>query len=226
MESVHGDSAGVIFALGICLGKSADFMDQLYKTLSEKASREGIAHNTKIVNDAIDSLLDDELTYLKVKDRLTIGVTEFPLHHVRYSSWASNDDLRRCLHGSMYLPLYCQIIEPVNNKYVIDGGFSFAGEYLSHGNETLFIGIDPNAEISGEMSLLEMAFPMINEKYVEVVEMGRKSILNWNGEMKDKVKHRKKNPVGLVFWPLIVISYLWAIISKLLDLLSNYNKES
>jgi hypothetical protein len=111
--------------LGIALGKTAEYMDDLYRTLSERAHSEGISANTAIVNEALDMLLEDSQAYLRVKDRLSVGVTEFPLHHRRYSSWESNDDLRRCLHGSMYLPLYCDMIEPVDGKTVVDGGFSF-----------------------------------------------------------------------------------------------------
>eukprot|EP01035_Chromulina_nebulosa_P020021 gene20021-25997_t len=149
--SVHGDSAGVFFALGIALGKSSEYMNHLYKTLSLRAHNEGIHKNTDIINDALDGMLHDKEAYNIVSNRLSIGVTEFPLHHVRYTKWSDNNELRDCLHGSMYLPLYCSLIQPVSGQYVIDGGFSFAGEYLHHGNESLFIGIDPNAEISGEM---------------------------------------------------------------------------
>lgn len=151
LQSVHGDSAGVFFALGIALSKSADFMDNLYRNLSERAHTEGIWHNTLVVDDALDLLLDNPDAFKTVNGRLTVGVTQFPLRHVRYSYWTSNEDLRKCLHGSMYLPLYCNAIEPVRGYRVVDGGFSFAGIYLSHGNDTLFIGIDPNAEISGSM---------------------------------------------------------------------------
>jgi len=52
LESVHGDSAGVLFALGIALGKSANFMDDMYRTLSQQAHSVGmniIWENSKVV---------------------------------------------------------------------------------------------------------------------------------------------------------------------------------
>lgn len=214
MHSFHGDSAGVFFALGMALGKSAGFMDNLYRSLSIRVHKEGISHTSAIVSDALDMLLDDPNAYKRVENRLSIGVTEFPLHHKRYSSFNDNNDLRQCLLGSMYLPLYCDLISPVRGKFVIDGGFSFSGYELIHGNDTIFIGIDPNAEVSGELSLLEMAFPMIDEKYNSIVDMGRHSLHSWcaNPVLKDKLSHRKKNPVGLVMWPLFVISYFISVL--------------
>ena len=141
LESVHGDSAGVFFALGIVLGKTSEYMDNLYRTLSIKAHQNGIfINNTLIVNEALDLLIENNNIYNIINNKFSLGVTEFPLHHKRYNQWNSNEELRISLHGSMYLPLYCNPIEPIDGKYVIDGGFSFTGNDLSHGNETLFIG--------------------------------------------------------------------------------------
>ena len=40
-----------------------------------------------------------------------------------------------------FVIIWCEFYqEPIDGKYVIDGGFSFTGNDLSHGNETLFIG--------------------------------------------------------------------------------------
>jgi hypothetical protein len=218
LESVHGDSAGVIFALGVAIGTSADKLDSLYRTVSERCHSEGIWNNKCVIDSAIDELLHDPETYLKVKGKLSVGVTEFPLKHVRYSEWKSNDDLRHCLHGSMYLPLYCEAVPLINGKHVIDGGFSFAGRFLSHGNETLFIGIDPNAEVSGDMSLVEMAFPMVDHKYDAAVEMGYQSMMCWDGRMKDKIANRHENWVGYVFWFLKIVSIVCNVIIAIFSL--------
>lgn len=211
LESVHGDSAGVLFALGIALGKSAEYMDKLYRSLSKEAHAVGmniVWENSRVINAALDLMLDDENAFEKVQNRLSIGVTEFPLKHVRYSQYKSNEELRRLAHASMYLPLYCEPVGLVNGRWVVDGGFSFTGGHLSHGNETLFVGIDAAAEISGAMSLKEMAFPMVDHRYEAAVEMGFNALMKWDGVMKDKIKHRKINWGGLVMWPLMILSMI------------------
>ena len=51
-----------------------------------------------------------------------------------------------------------------------------------------------------------MAWPMINEKYSNAVEMGYQSMMQWNGSFKDKIKTRIKNPIGYIMWPLKTLS--------------------
>lgn len=204
--SIHGDSAGVFFALGIALGKNSTEMDALYRNLSLRCHIEGISKNSEIVNEALDFFLEDENAYTKVNNKLSIGITTFPLAHKRLWSWESNMELRQCLIASMYLPMYCAPIDLIHGAYVMDGGFSFCGKHFHHGNQTLFIGIDQNAEISIDMSLYEMAFPMVNKKYDDIVFKGWNALKQWDGIYKDKTNNRKKNWSGIILWPLKAIS--------------------
>ena len=159
-----------------------------------------------MINAALDTLLEDELAYRKVTDKLSIGVTEFPMTHVRYCKFDSNEAIRCLAHASMYLPLYCEASAAVQGRWVIDGGFSFSGQHLSHGNDTLFVGIDENAEVSGQMSLWEMAYPMVEDRYEAAVKMGYNALMAWNGTMKDKIANRRRNWGGVTMWPLVLVS--------------------
>ena len=49
--SVSGDSAGVLFCVGIAIGRTADQMNFLYKNLSERCAKEGLSKNSEIVDE-------------------------------------------------------------------------------------------------------------------------------------------------------------------------------
>ncbi len=44
---------------------------------------------------------------------------------------------------------------------VLDGAYSFAGEDLPHGDQTLFIGIDPHADVTRTFTNAEMVSSLL-----------------------------------------------------------------
>jgi hypothetical protein len=60
------------------------------------------------------------------------------------------------LKGSFHIPFYCARNNSVKSVYVLDGAYSFAGIDLPHGDSTLFIGVDPHAEITRTFTTSEM----------------------------------------------------------------------
>ena len=44
---------------------------------------------------------------------------------------------------------------------MVDGAYGFAGDDLLHGDDTLYVGIDPHAEITRTFTNSEMFFPLV-----------------------------------------------------------------
>ncbi len=64
-----------------------------------------------------------------------------------------------CLTASCHIPLYSH--QGVDNwKHVVDGAYGFSGEDLIelHHNDTLFVGIDPQAEVSRGLTYTQMVY--------------------------------------------------------------------
>jgi hypothetical protein len=74
-------------------------------------------------------------------------------------SWESNEDLLKCVQGSYHIPLYCKKNVGIKGVEVVDGAYGFRGENLPHGDQTLYVGIDPYAEITRSLTNTEMFYP-------------------------------------------------------------------
>ena len=124
-------------------------------------------------------------------------------------SWDSHEDLVDCIHGSMSFPLYCEELRFVNGAVVVDGAYSFAGTDLPEGDNTLFIGIDPNAEITRTFTQRQMLFPLVGEEYEDIARSGYDAMMKWDGKMKKKVGVRFPNYQALlVLWPIRIIELI------------------
>lgn len=76
-------------------------------------------------------------------------------------------------------------------------------------------GIDPNAEITRELSFSQMVFPPVDEDYDELVRSGYQAALSWDGTYKTKIGTRFANvQVLLMLWP---IKFLEILITQLED---------
>jgi hypothetical protein len=74
-----------------------------------------------------------------------------------------------------------------------------AGADFPHGDDTLFVGIDPLAEISRELTYKQMIVPSEGQEYEELVESGYQAFMAWDGAMKKKVGARIPNYPALCF---------------------------
>ena len=50
--------------------------------------------------------------------------------------------------------------------------YGMAGADLPHGDSTLFIGIDPHAEITRDLTVAQMLVPVLGEEFDDMVESG------------------------------------------------------
>lgn len=117
----------------------------------------------------------------------------------------------------MSFPLYCEELRFVDGRVVIDGAYSLAGTDLPEGDLTLFIGIDPNAEITRTFTARQMLFPLIGEEYQDIARSGYDAMMKWDGTMKKKVGRRFPNYQALIIlWPVRIIELICLFLYNLL----------
>lgn len=153
---VSGGSAGTIFAVGIALGKTPEYMDNLYRRVAAKSHEHGPVYNplrhtgaSVFMEEGLrDMVAGDALAYKKIEGVCYFGTTRYYDNHRWHLSWESNEDMIRCVQGSYHIPFYCHRNSPIQGIEVVDGAYGFSGINLLHGDATLYIGIDPHAEAS------------------------------------------------------------------------------
>jgi hypothetical protein len=92
---IGGGSAGTIFAVGLALGKSPEYMDKLYSKVAEQAKKFGpIYYASVFMTSGLEEMLaDDPNAYKKLEGRCCFGTTSFFSRHRWHLSFESNDDL-------------------------------------------------------------------------------------------------------------------------------------
>ena len=101
-----------------------------------------------------------------MEGKCCFGTTAFFAKHRWHISWESNEDLMDTIEASYHIPFYCQKIKSVRGVNVIDGAYGFAGIDLPHGDETLYVGIDPHAEITRTFTNTEMVIYLLDTGFV------------------------------------------------------------
>eukprot|EP01041_Mallomonas_annulata_P011940 gene11940-25020_t len=200
---ITGDSSGAAFSLGIALGISPEVMESLFKDLGVNAEKEGgvVGKMGGITNINLEFMLSDANAYLQLENRFAVGVTRFPFHHTWYKSWTSNQQLLDCLHGSMHIPVYYEYRRPVDGQVVIDGAFSMSGEHFIDGNDTLYIGIHPYADIGpSRVPMTWQLLPLPDAVFEQLRLQGYQAMKHWDGSLRaDKVRGRRSRPMVLIF---------------------------
>jgi hypothetical protein len=213
-----GGSAGTIFAVGLALGKSADEMNRLYKTVADRANRHGaFYYGSVFMEEAVRELISDPLAYKLLEGRCCIGTTSFFDKHRWHVSWADNEDLIHCIKSSCHIPFYCQGNKGIKGTLVVDGAYGFSGPDLPHGNHTLYVGIDPHAEITRLFTNDQMMYPAVGKEHDEMVKSGYVAFKQWDGRMIKKVERRTPNYQALyVLWTLKCFEHLYHTLQNLL----------
>mmetsp|Transcript_4622 Transcript_4622/g.7554 ORF Transcript_4622/g.7554 Transcript_4622/m.7554 type:complete len:291 (+) Transcript_4622:180-1052(+) len=207
---ISGGSAGTIFAICIALGYSDKYMDEFYSNVAvETLKRNPIYYGSYYLEQELRKMLQDPLAYKKLEGRCCFGTTAFFSKHRWHVSWESNEDLIACVQGSYHIPLYCKKAQGIKGVAVLDGAYGFSGENLPHGDATLYVGIDPHAEITRTLTNPEMFYPCVGEEYDAMVKSGYDAMMNWDGKMNKKVENRIPNyPALYVLWYLKVLESL------------------
>jgi hypothetical protein len=197
-----GGSAGTIFAIAMALGHAPKSINNLYRTVAEKSSKYGTVHYASVfLEEALRELLHDPLAFKLLEGRCCFGTTEFFSKHRWHVSWADNEDLVYTACGSCHIPFYCQRNKGIKDTLIVDGAYGFAGTDLPHGDDTLYIGIDPHAEITRTFTYNEMMFPMVGKEYEDCAQSGYDAFMRWDGTMIAKVASRRPNYEALyVLW--------------------------
>jgi len=207
---ISGGSAGTIFAIGIALRKSPEYMDNLYRKVAAKSHATGPIYNpfrhtgaSVFMEEGLRDMLDDSLAFKKIEGICYFGTTRYYDKHTWHMSWESNEDLVACCQSSYHIPFYCHRNKTIKGVEVVDGAYGFSGYDLLHGDETLYIGIDPHAEITRSFTNSEMFYPAVGQAYDDMVESGYQAMMKFDGKMIKKVGHRIPNyPALRVLWAL------------------------
>lgn len=201
---IGGGSAGTIIAIGIALGKDTEYLDKLYRYVAEEAVKYGpVYYASYFMEKGVRKMLEEEGPYAfkKLEGRLCFGTTEFFDKHRWHMSWESNEDFLACVQGTSHIPFYCMRNQPIKGIEVVDGAYGFAGRDLLDGDDTLYVGIDPHAEITRHFTNSEMFFPQVGDHYDSVRRSGYDAMMAWDGKMNKKVGFRQPNyPALYVLW--------------------------
>mmetsp|Transcript_26682 Transcript_26682/g.57532 ORF Transcript_26682/g.57532 Transcript_26682/m.57532 type:complete len:256 (+) Transcript_26682:335-1102(+) len=218
-----GGSAGSVFAISIAMGKSVEFMDQLYSNLAVRVMRKSpIYFGSYYLEKSMRKLfLENPNAYKQLEGRCCFGTTAFFAQHRWHVSWESNEDLLKCMQGSYHIPLYCKKNVGIKGVEVVDGAYGFRGENLPHGDQTLYVGIDPFAEITRTLTNTEMFYPAVGKEYDDMVQSGFDAMMAWDGTMNKKVGRRVPNYSALyVLWTMKCVEEgVYAIIRLLSSVL-------
>lgn len=91
----------------------------------------------------------------------------------------------------------------------MEGGFCCKGGDFIHGDDTMFIGDDPTADVSISMSAQEMMYGSQGEEFDRMVRTGYNAFMQWDGQLKKKVGLRKtKYAVQTLLWFLKAVELL------------------
>lgn len=167
---ISGGSAGTVFAVGIALGKPPAELNEMYKLVAQQSHTHGPFGTSSIFTErAIRQyfLNDDPLAFKKLEGKCCFGTTAFFSKHRWHVSWEDNEDLMTSMEASYNIPFYCQKIKALRGDIVLDGAYGFAGIDLPHGDDTLYVGIDPHAEITRSFTNDEMVSCVFNFSFFQ-----------------------------------------------------------
>jgi hypothetical protein len=159
---IAGGSAGAVMAIQVALGRTNEQMHAMYKWTSAEAAKRGpIMEASTCLMEAVQNILDDVAPMVASKalsnNNCFVSVTNFPFSHQFFNRWDSDEDLVHCLTASCHIPLYSHRGQLAYSS-VVDGAYGFSGVSLHelHANDTLFVGIDPTADVGRSLTYTQM----------------------------------------------------------------------
>ena len=120
------------------------------------------------------------------------------------------------MKNTLHVPLLAHRNKKINGCEVVDGAYCFSGTDLPHGDDSLYVGDSPYAEVSMVMSAKQIMYPSLGENdcdYNYMIQTGYDAFMKWDGKMKKKVGLRKAHyPTQAILWVLklfeLLISFL------------------
>eukprot|EP01034_Spumella_vulgaris_P021678 gene21678-27719_t len=121
-------------------------------------------------------------------------------------------------------PLAYKKLEGIKGVHVVDGAYGFSGINLPHGDDTLYVGIDPHAEITRSFTYPQMFLPAVGKEYDDMVLSGYDAFTRWDGvSMIKKVGSRTPNYSAL--YGLWAAKALEVFVYALVDLFRTISSE-
>lgn len=203
-----GGSVGTVFATGLALGKSAEYMDNFYRRAAEETVKRmnpfnSIYTGALVLEPLLQDMLSDPECHIKIQGRCCFSTSVFFDKHQWHTEWDSHEELYCYLKASLHIPIACPRSPLLRGVEIVDGAYSFAGVDLPDGDATLYVGIDPHAEITRVFTNAEMLYPAVGAEYDRMVQSGYDAFMKWDGTMIKKVGHRRPN------WEALIV--LWCL---------------
>jgi hypothetical protein len=197
-------------------------VEQLYIEMATEAHESSIlflgpfGKMSRHTQSTVEKILKDRLEHKDLIGKFGLGTTEFPAKHVWHWSWQSMEELLDCIHGSAKMPIYCEEPRFVKGKAVVDGAYGLAGSDLPHGDETLFIAIDPYGDVTRTLTNSQMLYPIVGEEFVKMKQSGYDAMMAWDGTLKKKVNYRFPNYSALaIMWSALFIELAFIFLVNL-----------
>jgi hypothetical protein len=219
---VTGGSAGAMFAVLMALEYTPEEIDTLFRQIISKSPAKAPWHNpwtnrgaSKVTEEAFLAIFEaDPNVYKKIEGVVSVGTTQWYSKHAWHVSWENNSDLWDTLRGSMHVPFYTHKNVPIKGIMCVDGAYGFSGDDLAYGDATLYVGIDPHAEITRHFNYTQMFFPPQGQEYDDMVQTGYDATQKWLKIKEDKKFNKKVGP-GLRQPNYEALRFLWVF--KLLE---------
>ena len=157
---IAGGSAGAIMAIQVALGRDTEQLGEMYLWTAREANKRGpIFQASACLIESVRRVLDEftEEVHTMLNDKCFVSVTHFPFRHRFAKSWDSEEDLLQCLTATCHIPIYTHRAKSAWSS-MVDGAYGFAGDSLVdlHHNDTLFVGIDPTADVGRSLTFSQM----------------------------------------------------------------------
>ncbi len=200
-----GDNIGAILAMQLAMGQSSHHIEMVARSILRRMRMDPriFRGQNYWLNQYIDHVMSTKTELYKEfngkgEPKYQCGTTLADFSHQWHKTWKDNIELGNCLKGSTNIPLFCDFFPSlVEGKVVLDGSCSFAGKDLPHGNDTLFVGINVEEEISGdisyEMSYYRICVPGDQAEFNFLFKEGFKAFEQWTALSKIKNKNKVSN---------------------------------
>jgi len=227
---IHGCSAGALAGVYMILNISINNMKKHYLHFSTIARENGVifkmvGYHKKLFSELIDN---DKQIYKKINNKLTVGITQFPLIYVKKTVWNSNEELKNDLHTSMCIPIYSSFLNKTNGYLSIDGGLSCDIHKLD--SNIIKIGvIQKGYDICGNLSFNDMWFPPTEKQLNNLINKGYNDFINYTkNKNKNKNKVIKENKIKqffivLILWILHILSIPCILIHRYINDSKKFN---
>ncbi len=176
-----GNSAGALTALGIVLRKTSKEIEDMMLIVSTKSRKYGMLTNSFYIDYILNTWLSNPNDYLKLINKLQIGITRFFDKFELIDTWNNNQEVINTIHASMHIPFYTTHINNINGCMAIDGSFSKDVYKLDKNTFTISLFND-NACLypSKKLNFFKCLFPASKQICLKIIKMGYDDTMSYD----------------------------------------------